>query len=137
MTEEREALLAWRPEFALGIPGVDHEHRELIRLINEAWQTLRASGSLADVTARLGEILARISAHFALEERLMREAAYERYAEHKADHEDLLDELRELMETAAEPGQMGADELGRRLDRWFAGHFATHDRLLHQRIGHH
>ena len=28
-------LIEWRDKFQLGIPAVDHEHRELINLINE------------------------------------------------------------------------------------------------------
>ena len=31
----RAPLLAWRSEYSLGIPDVDHEHRELFDLINE------------------------------------------------------------------------------------------------------
>ena len=30
------ALIEWRDDFKLGIASVDHEHEEMIRLINEA-----------------------------------------------------------------------------------------------------
>ena len=77
-------LIAWRTDFETGIPDVDHEHRALIALINELPAALDAGPGVAarDV---LGDIHAGISAHFALEERLMRENRYDEYREHMQD----------------------------------------------------
>ena len=36
--------------------------------------------------------------HFALEERIMRDSGYSEYEDHKDDHEELLDEIRDLMD---------------------------------------
>jgi len=87
-------LIAWRPEFETGIPDVDHEHRELVGLINQLHAALEAGASKDEVARFLGEVFARISAHFALEESIMRKHRYDEYAEHKADHEKLLDDIR-------------------------------------------
>ena len=65
----------------------------LIDMINELEEAMRGNASQTDVIAGLGEIYARISAHFALEEKIMREAAYPDLGSHKADHEQLLDQL--------------------------------------------
>ena len=90
-------LVEWRKEFETGIPDVDFEHREIVELINELPSVLAAdpSGMALQV---LGDINARIGAHFALEERHMRESAYAEYRDHKRDHDRLLDELRDLMD---------------------------------------
>jgi hemerythrin-like metal-binding protein len=137
LSEDGEApvmLLEWREQYALGIPAVDHEHRELIGLINETYARSRQRGAAHGLTAdSLGELLSRISAHFALEERFMREAGYDEYAAHKADHEGLLDQLRDIME-AVEADGYPAGELGRDLDGWFTVHFRTHDARLHRRL---
>ena len=90
-------LIDWRKEFETGVPQVDHEHRELVALINELPPVLD-EGPCDEALQVLGEINAGIAAHFALEERLMREQSYDEYGEHKADHDRLLDELRDLMD---------------------------------------
>ena len=36
-------LIQWKPSFSLGIPSVDLEHREMIGLINEAYERMLRS----------------------------------------------------------------------------------------------
>jgi len=132
------ALITWRDEFATGDPAVDFEHKELIDLINELHEELSAgSHSAEDVEAFLGEINLKISAHFALEERLMRQAAYDGYETHKEDHEELLDGIREIMiDYDAGAYAQFEERLGRNLNDWFSNHFKTHDARLHAVFGH-
>jgi hemerythrin len=80
----------------------------------------------------LGEVYANISAHFALEERVMRENRYAGYQAHKDDHERLLDELREIMDrTETEPEAAIRAALSEQLKRWFMVHFHEQDAHLH------
>ena len=138
------ALIEWKEEFRIGVPSVDYEHQELIALLNELYAGLglESGGSFDRTTVGefLGEVYARISAHFALEERVMREQNYVLYEQHKADHEELLDSIRDIMDDAelesAEPQAepMGPDDLGKRLDDWFSEHFRNHDARLHKAL---
>jgi len=130
-------LLRWKDEYSVGIAAVDHEHRELIDLINRLHQQLMASDAEQTVPAFFGDLLAGISAHFALEEKFMRDQGYERLAPHKEDHERLLDELREIMDAFEQSEEVDAVELSHRLDPWFTRHFRTHDAELHHAIGTH
>jgi len=124
------ALLTWNDRYSVGVEAVDHEHRELIDLIN-ALHAAIGTGEAEDTEAQFGDLLRAIAAHFALEEKLMREHRYSDYGTHKADHEVLLDEIRDMMD-----GDAPSDsELARRLDAWFTRHFATHDAKLHRRLG--
>jgi hemerythrin-like metal-binding protein len=64
--------IEWRPEFSTGIAEVDHEHRALIDLINGTLALCTAAlAGRREIEQGLGEIYARTTAHFALEERLM------------------------------------------------------------------
>jgi hemerythrin len=129
------ALLHWRDAFNTGIPSVDHEHRHLFEIINELHDKLR-SGDAGAVEAFLAALHDRIAAHFALEERVMRDRGYGGYVEHKADHERLLDEIRDLMEEHhAGRYRDEADRLAQRLERWFSVHFNTLDVRRHAAIG--
>ena len=128
------SLIDWKEEFSLGIASVDLEHRELINLINDVHAMMGEGGGHDRVVASLGEILAQISAHFALEERFMRNTRYAGYPAHKADHEALLDELRDIMDRVEDDGRYDEERLSRELGTWFTEHFRTHDAKLHRHI---
>ncbi len=129
-------FITWKAEYSLGIPSADAEHKELIELLNEIYlQLLRPGASESDAQEFLGELYAKISAHFALEEKLMLEHRYDGYPEHKADHERLLDEIRDLMDEYEDSKELDAEAFGSKLDAWFSNHFRTMDARLHHRLG--
>ncbi|BAV32575.1 hemerythrin [Sulfuricaulis limicola] len=130
------SLIEWDEKFSVGVAAVDHEHRELIGLVNETYDRLQRPDAGVTVPDFLGEIYARISAHFALEENLMRAKNYAQFAEHKADHERLLDEIRDIMDDYEDGDSEAFDEqqFALRLGEWFTGHFRTHDARLHRNL---
>jgi hemerythrin len=127
-------LIEWREQFRIGIPEVDHEHHELVRLINALHEACHRDPSSAAVGAFLGELHAQIAAHFALEEKVMADRRYPACREHKADHERLLDEIREIMDRQELGGGYDAASLGATLEQWFGEHFRTHDARLHRAL---
>ncbi|MFZ5608867.1 MAG: bacteriohemerythrin [Pseudomonadota bacterium] len=94
------APIEWKADFAIGIAAVDHEHRALIALVNKLQAALVAQNDIAQIEEGFGDLFRDIAAHFALEERFMRDHRYDAYAPHKADHERLLDILRAMMDDA-------------------------------------
>ena len=129
------SLITWRDEFSVGVAAVDHEHREMIELINDLDGAMQDDATHTDVVRSLGEIYARISAHFALEEKIMRDAHYDAYAAHKQDHELLLDSLLDVIDTVNNDGRYDRASLAHSLDAWFSDHFRTHDAKLHNQLG--
>lgn len=129
------SLITWKDEFSVGVPAVDLEHRELIELINGLDADMQENATQTKVVESLGEIYAHISAHFALEEKIMRDAGYDGFAAHKQDHESLLDELLEFIDSVDAAGRYDRTGLSQDLDRWFSGHFRTHDARLHRKLG--
>ena len=133
--EPNASLIEWRDEFKTGIADVDYEHSQLIGLINDIYRELGERPDKADIGAALGEIHVKISAHFALEEKIMRERRYDQYADHKADHERLLDEIRDIMDAFEETPEFDyAEALVARVTPWFTGHFKTKDARLHRML---
>lgn len=128
-------LLEWKAEYSVGIASMDDEHREMIGLINDVYARLGEAPDAAIIDSCLEEIFSTISLHFALEERIMREHGYSEYEEHKDDHEELLDEIRDLMDTFAADPDEGARLLKTRLSDWFGQHFASFDARLHGKLG--
>ena len=129
------SLIEWKDEFSVGVAAVDLEHRELIELINGLDADMVEHATQKTVVESLGEIYARISAHFALEEKIMRDADYGGYETHKQDHEALLDELLNIIDSVDEAGRYDRAALSRSLDGWFSDHFQTHDAKLHRKLG--
>ena len=128
------SLIAWDDRYSVGEASVDHEHRELIGLINDTYDRLKRPDADITVPDFLGEIYTRISAHFALEEKLMRASRYDQYPEHKADHERLLDEIRDIMDDYEDRHDFEAGHFAQRLEAWFGVHFRTHDARLHGKL---
>jgi hemerythrin len=137
----REALLIvslmcplqWRGDFDTGIRKMDVEHRELIGHIMQLQQQLGANPEPGKVLPVLERIYALIAEHFALEERLMQQIHFQAYADHKQDHETLLDELREIMDEVEQDGVFDDTQLTDDLDRWFSDHFRLYDVRLYEK----
>lgn len=124
--------IPWRDEFAIGLADVDHEHREMIGMIDRLLDSIGPTTSRADIASALGEIHARIAAHFALEEREMQRLKYIAIGEHKSDHERLLDDILDIMSDVESPDGFDMDALEQRLTHWFTDHFRTQDARLHR-----
>jgi hemerythrin len=135
LIQQRQALLIivlmcplkWRGDFDTGIREMDAEHRELIGHIVQLQKELGSGAAAGNVLRVLERIYALIAEHFAVEERVMQKIHYAAYADHKEDHETLLDELREIMDEVEQDGVFDDVQWIADLDRWFGDHFRTHD----------
>ena len=124
-------LIEWNDEFSLGIEEVDSDHRALVALINALHDAMSAGAGRADIVEGISQIHALVAAHFAREEAFMREVRYMAYAEHKEDHEVLLDDLNDMFDGIRRGGEYDEARLSADLQYWFSEHFRTHDARLH------
>ena len=129
--------LQWREEFSIGVDSVDFEHQELMDMINMIYAELDNRRDIEEIKQTMGEVHAEISAHFALEERIMRYARYAEFEEHKNDHENLLDQIRTMMDAIENDPEHALDGLSETLADWFRRHFVTFDARLHRGLGDH
>jgi hemerythrin-like metal-binding protein len=129
-----DTQLEWQERYSLGIPSVDHEHQQMINMINHLVIRIVKGTDREFISASLGDILSGISAHFALEEKIMRDRRYDRYFQHKAEHDRLLDQLRDIMDDFDVHGKLVPAQLVRALDEWFSEHFRTEDARLHSLV---
>jgi len=125
------ALIEWREEFCTGITGVDYEHEKLIQEINSVYSSIEDNADAELIVASLGDIYGNISAHFALEEQIMKKHGYDQYQVHMADHNRLLDEIVAITDEFENTSQLNNPALKQKLTDWFGRHFRTHDSRLH------
>lgn len=128
--------LEWKEAYATGVPALDYEHHVLIDNVNSSCDALGAAADPEAVRGCLASLYEHACAHFALEERVMREAGYALYAVHKAGHEKLIDTLRDMMDSFEDDT---CGNCNRALDEclvsWFDSHFQIEDGQL-QRMEH-
>jgi hemerythrin len=101
------AYLDWNPAYDTGVPGIDYEHRRLVALLNEIHELIANGASAHKIAGTLGDFHARAAAHFALEEKIMRDRDFPALLERQDTHYRLLDQVREIME-GYEVGSYGA-----------------------------
>ena len=128
------SLLSWKTEFSLGVESVDEEHRSMIDMINAAYERMLDCSKIERPELFLSDIYIGIAAHFAHEERLMVKAKFSEYRAHRADHESLLQEIREIMEAYLQDPEGAQEDLKTGLTNWFTGHFSTFDAHLHGQL---
>jgi hemerythrin-like metal-binding protein len=129
------ALIEWKKEYSVGNEAIDHEHQHMIEQINHLCELLEEPTDDLYIETSLGNIQADISAHFALEELLMRKADYAEYEAHKDDHEDLLDQIHNLIFSFTDDSESGRELVMNQISDWFGRHFSTFDSRLHKQLG--
>jgi hemerythrin-like metal-binding protein len=92
--------LVWNESLhALGIPSMDSEHRGLIKLVNELADAVAHGCDCERARQQMEKTLDFAAEHFAHEEALMRRHGFPGLEQHAAEHERLLREATNLMET--------------------------------------
>lgn len=126
-----DTLFKWDDSFLIGIEELDHEHRVLIDDINRLHEELARSEERSEIAKCLGDIHARMQAHFALEEHVMKEHAYEFFDEHKREHDQLLEDYTECMMRFLNGESVSSDNpVEECLSHWVVDHLNTSDRKM-------
>jgi len=112
-----DTLFKWDESFLIGIEELDHEHKILIDDINRLHEELARRDKKSEIEKCLGEICARMQAHFALEEHVMKEHEYEFFDEHKREHDELLDNSSSV-------------PMEKSLKHWVMNHIITSDKKM-------
>lgn len=89
-------MLEWSADLSVSIAGIDRQHQQLIRLLNElhaAMQTGRGREMLCPALTRLGQYA---ETHFGFEERWFDECGYPDAAAHRREHAQFVRDLRKL-----------------------------------------
>lgn len=121
----------WDDTFLIGIEELDHEHRVLIDDIERLHTELAGQEEKSKIERCLGDIYARMQAHFALEERVMKERGYQFFDEHKREHEKLLESYTEsMLRFLNEPSVNSSDPIEDHLKQWIVDHILTSDKKM-------
>jgi len=110
--------LEWNPAFDTGIGGIDYEHHRLVDMLNEIHELMLKVAEPRKIAAILADFHALASAHFALEEKIMRDQNYPGFEGRRDTHYRLLDQVREIMDAYETGSYRGGESLPATLKQW-------------------
>jgi hemerythrin len=93
MKFDHNVLIVWKPEYNLGIPIVDEQHRGIVTIINSLYygmQNKHGADFLMPINGMMNDYT-RI--HFRTEENFLEKCGYPALDEHKEFHKELIDKL--------------------------------------------
>jgi hemerythrin-like metal-binding protein len=126
-----DTLFEWNASFLIGIEELDYEHKVLIDDINRLHEELVRHDQKSEIEKCLGDIYARMQAHFALEEHVMKEHKYKFFDEHKREHDELLDKYTEYMlRFLNDTGTSSSIDIEDSLKQWVMNHIVTSDKKM-------
>ena len=125
------AAIKWTPALAVGHPSIDAQHQELFRRLDSLLAAM-ASGNRAEI-GRLFDFLGTyVVDHFAMEEGLMKQSAYQGYAIHKSAHDRFVQDYQALRKMHDEMGATAAVVIKTKswLVEWLQTHIGSTDQQL-------
>ena len=118
--------LVWDQVLSVENEEIDNDHRILVNLFNLLARSVAEGESRAYVEAVLEELIRCTAWHFCHEERLMLKHGYDGLEDHRQEHLELMDSVRELQRGILETGKLAEEEF-EWLERWLTGHILVAD----------
>jgi hemerythrin len=121
-------LYDWKPEYSIGCPPIDLQHKQMFRMAAELHQAMVNNEGSEVTNGMIERGVAYVRFHFASEERMMLESGFPGYEEHRVGHEKQLEELVAFQEKAkASKGPITMEVIGFLRD-WLVPHIQKSDR---------
>ena len=119
--------MEWNAALELGVDTMDDTHRDFVRCVNALGEA-----SDADMMARFEELYQHTIEHFGQEIEWMKEINFPPLHCHSAEHDGVLEVMREVRGYLQQGNYEVGRVLARELATWFKSHAATMDAMLAQ-----
>ncbi len=120
-------MYGWSNSFAIGLPMIDAQHKQLFELIDGLHQAMRGGKSKEVLAAVLGKLVDYTVKHFGAEEGIMRSRNYSSLSEHMLIHEQFTARIREFEKQHKAGRVLMTIELMDFLQNWLVSHIRTID----------
>jgi hemerythrin len=136
MTNVVEDFVKWEDRYALGIPIIDAQHKELLRLTNALFVACQ-DGSANDIFREtIKGTVKYVAEHFSTEELMMERIKYPERAEHKKQHEVFVQKVLEEVHNFESGRTFVPNTFVRFLKDWVLTHIAMSDKKYAEYIMH-
>jgi hemerythrin len=93
---DTEVFFPWSSDYSVNIKTIDDQHQELVNILNRLFIAVSRREGDKVIAGILDALMSYTGKHFALEERLMRQAKYKDLEAHIEEHKKLLEQLDQL-----------------------------------------
>lgn len=121
------ALFNWSAQYETGIFIVDTQHKKLVDAINTLHDAMKDGKGKEKAEATLDFLVDYTVQHFTAEEGLMKQKNYPDFVNHKAVHDKLVSEVKE-MRTKYLEGKILTMQLSSFLSDWLKNHILGTDK---------
>ena len=121
---------SWNPAWAMEVPAIDRQHRELVHRMELLATAIALGGEREELERTLLFLGDYIEVHFQTEEDLMDAYRYSGKLRHQASHDELRTRVKALVDTYLEGREALHMDVMDFLISWLVGHLAAEDRLL-------
>jgi hemerythrin-like metal-binding protein len=117
----------WKDEFSVKIAAIDKQHRKIVELMNELFESLRDGREEYIISEVLEDLSKYTEYHFGLEAALFKKYAYKKTEEHLSEHGHFVQRIGALRgEVSSDAGGAAAATL-EYLREWFQDHMLKVD----------
>jgi hemerythrin len=124
---KEEVFFDWLPEYNVNIKVIDDQHRELVKILNRLFVAVSKREGGKEVAGILDALMGYTQTHFALEEKLLKQAMYGEIEHHKREHRKLIAEFDLLCKQYLAEEKPIYFELLRFLKVWLKEHIQGED----------
>lgn len=121
------AFLKWEARFSVKVPEMDRQHQHLVGIINRLHDEMARGAPPESLAAILKDLVRYTQVHFRREEELMAAAGYPALGRHRAEHQDLTNQVLQF-ERDLEAGKLALSiALLNFLKAWLKDHISRSD----------
>ena len=121
--------IVWYEDLAVGLPEVDAQHRELIKLINALDDAIKQRQGAKALAVLIDRLVDYAKYHFATEERLMAAHNYQHMGDHIREHEFFADKVMGIL-FHSDDEENRPQAVSDFLHKWLIEHIGTVDKLM-------
>jgi hemerythrin len=126
----QDTLVEWDDRYSVGIPLIDDQHKELVRLTNALYKGCLAGeeSARAYFMATVKGTVDYVKYHFGVEEKLLQNVDYPELAEHKREHEAFVKHILDEVQSFTAGKKFVPNVFVRYLRDWILSHIAVADK---------
>ena len=125
---EAKKFVEWSDEYSVGIQSIDEQHKRLLSLINQLQTAVDHQTDATFVDEALGELVDYTRTHFSYEEKLLEDNDYPQFAEHKKEHEAMVEQVMDFLERYKKNKDETIEDITLFLKNWLINHINGTDK---------
>jgi len=122
------SLIEWNDSLSVEIPSLDDQHKQLIALLNQLNDAMKAGKAKEILSTVLKEVIDYTAYHFTTEEQYMDKVAFTGAFSHKTEHKKLVDKALSLHRDVEAGKLMVTIEVMQFLQEWVTNHILGTDK---------